>query len=228
MLLDRQNPLCDTGVMEYLGAISRPIHPVAMALREHTLAQSDLPNMLSSPEQVNFLVFLQQLIKAKDVIEVGVFTGYTSLCLAAALPDKGRIIACDKSSVWTATAQDFWRQARVDHKINLQIDRAETTLQCLLEERGPACIDMIYIDADKINYPRYYELGLKLLRSGGLMVFDDVLWCVEPVVKQTRPTTRALHRFNLLLQGDPRVNVSWIPLGTGMLLVAPTSDGVTE
>jgi predicted O-methyltransferase YrrM len=148
-----------------------------------------------------------------------VFTGYSSLCVAAALPDDGRIVACDVSEHWTSIARRYWAEARVAHKIDLRLAPALETLDSLVAAGEAATYDFAFIDADKTNYVGYYERALVLLRAGGLVVADNTLWSgrvADPEVADE--DTVALRHFNELLHRDSRVDLSVLPVGDGLTL----------
>ena len=162
---------------------------------------------------------LVQLIRAKKTIEVGVFTGYSSLWVANGLPDDGRIVACDVSEEYTSVARRYWKEAGVDHKIDLQLRPAVETLDELLSKNQAASFDFAFIDADKINYPNYYERAFTLLRSGGLVAIDNTLWGGQVADKKSNsPDTQAIRLFNEQLRSDARIHVSMLPIGDGLSL----------
>jgi predicted O-methyltransferase YrrM len=207
------------GIEDYLESVSVRENSYAQALRQHTLAHVDQVQMMSTPVQAQFLAFLITLLGAKRVIEVGVYTGYATLQMAQALPDDGIIMACDKNARWPNEGRPFWQQAGVAEKIQLQLAPALETLQLLLDEGHGSSFDMIFVDADKIHYPQYYVLALQLVRSGGLMVFDNALWVGRLVAEQSNPATKAVHQLNHLVSKDDRVNSTLLSVGAGMLLI---------
>jgi caffeoyl-CoA O-methyltransferase len=156
---------------------------------------------------------------ARRCLEVGVFTGYSSLAIALALPEDGRIVACDVSEKWTSVARRYWAEAGVEHKMELRIAPALETLEHLLASGEAGSIDFAFLDADKENYTRYYELALGLLRPGGLIVADNTLWSgrvADPANNEA--ATLALRRFNASLHRDERVELSLVPIGDGLTL----------
>jgi caffeoyl-CoA O-methyltransferase len=156
---------------------------------------------------------------ARRCLEVGVFTGYSSLAVALALPDDGRIVACDVSEEWTSVARRYWAEAGVAHKIDLRLAPALETLEALLVEGEAGCFDFAFLDADKENYLRYYEVVLELVRPGGLIVADNTLWSgrvADPANDEA--STVALRRFNDFLHRDERVDLSLVPIGDGLTL----------
>ena len=187
-------------------------------LRVATAALSGA-NMQIAPEQGQFMALLVKIIGAKRLIEIGTYTGYSALVCALALSD-GKIIAIDSDSTSTSIAQDFWQQAKVDHLIELRIGDAQDILQSLLHKNSlKGSIDFVFIDADKINYPIYYELSLELIRKNGIILFDNVLWggAVVDEKNQDRNTT-AIRNLNLHLLDDPRVDISLVPIGDGLTI----------
>ena len=203
---------------EYLLSVSLRESQVLKDLRVATAALSGA-NMQIAPEQGQFMALLVKIIGAKRLIEIGTYTGYSTLVCALALSD-GKIIAIDSDSTSTSIAQDFWQQAKVDHLIELRIGDAQDILQSLLHKNLlKGSIDFVFIDADKINYPIYYELSLELIRKNGIILFDNVLWggAVVDEKNQDRNTT-AIRNLNLHLLDDPRVDISLVPIGDGLTI----------
>ena len=194
-------------------------------LREETAAYPNA-RMQIAPEQGQFMALLVRLMGARRCLEVGVFTGYSSLAIALALPGDGRIVACDVSEEWTAVARRYWAAAGVEHKIDLRLAPALETLQCLLASGGAGSFDFAFLDADKENYLRYYELALELVRPGGLIVADNTLWSGRLVdAANEEATTVALRRFNVQLHRDERVDLSLVPVGDGLTLARKREQG---
>ena len=165
------------------------------------------------------MALLMQLINARSIIEVGTFTGYSSLAMASVLPDDGKIICCDISETWTAVAERYWRKAGVTEKIDLRLAPAAETLQTLLEEPGEASFDAAFIDADKENYDLYFELCLKLIRPGGLIMIDNTLWSGRVIDDTVQDIdTQAIRRLNAKLKIDERVDISLVPISDGLTL----------
>lgn len=184
-------------------------------------ATASLPQaqMQIGPDQGQLMALLARLIGAKRCIEIGVFTGYSSLAVALALPPDGRILACDVSEEWTAIARRFWREAGVDHKIELKLQPATRTLEQLLAAGEAGRYDFAFIDADKPAYDTYYELLLQLLRPGGLIALDNTLWSGHVANPENRdPNTVALRALNDKLHRDERIDVSLLPVGDGLTL----------
>jgi predicted O-methyltransferase YrrM len=187
-------------------------------LREVT-SQEELSRMQIAPEQGQFMALLVELLGAERIIEIGTFTGYSALCMAQALPQNGELICCDTSIEWTDIAQSFWREAGVDERIHLHLAPALDTLDRLLEQGAAGSFDMAFIDADKPNYLNYYERCLRLLRTGGLLLFDNTLWGGAVADPQDRdPDTLAIRELNDALHHDERVGISLVPIGDGLTL----------
>ena len=206
-------------VLQYLRDHSVSEHPVQQALRDVT-AEMEQSMMQISPEQGNFMQFMVQLTGARKCLEVGVFTGYSSLSVALALPDDGIINAFDISEEWTSIGKEHWRRAGVDHKINLSLGPAVDGLDALIAAGESGTYDFAFIDADKENYHNYYERCLTLLRSGGLILIDNVLWSGK-VVDATfdDPETSAIRAINSLVANDHRVDKCMVPLSDGITMV---------
>jgi len=203
---------------DYLLSISLREPDILASLREET-AKHPMVQMQIAPEQGQFMELLVQLMGAKKTIEIGVFTGYSSLCVALALPPNGQIIACDVSEEYTAIARRYWEAAGVANKISLQLGSAINTLDKLIAEGQAGTFDFAFIDADKENYEAYFERSLQLVRNGGLIVIDNVLWSgrvADPQVQDA--STTALRSFNEKLRNDPRVTLSVVPIGDGLTL----------
>jgi len=214
---DRTINLTDT-VYRYILEHSVREHPVLKELREAT---AGIPHagMQISPEQGQLMALLVKTIGARRTIEVGVFTGYSSLSVALALPADGRIVACDVSAEWTAIAKRHWEKAGVAAKVDLRLAPALGTLDALLAAGEAGRYDFAFIDADKGNYPGYYERCLTLVRAGGLVAIDNTLWngWVADAAHQ-EDDTRAIRAFNDALLADRRIDLSLVPIGDGMTL----------
>ncbi len=187
-------------------------------LREET-ATLARAGMQISPEQGQFMAVLVRLIGARRVLEIGTFTGYSAMVVAQALPDGGRIVACDVSAEYTTVAQRHWAAAGLAHKIDLRLAPALDTLTDLLKQGAAGTFDMAFIDADKENYAAYYEQCLKLVRPGGLLLLDNMLWhgSVADPADQTE-STKAIRALAKLVRDDARVDQSLVPIGDGLLL----------
>ncbi|MGF1606385.1 MAG: class I SAM-dependent methyltransferase [Rhodothalassiaceae bacterium] len=175
--------------------------------------------MRSSAEQVQFLCLLLQLMQARRVIEVGVFTGYATLGFALALPNEGRVVAMDLTDRWLDEARRQWRRRQVQHKIELRLGAADESLDELIAMGETDSFDFAYIDADKEGYAGYYERCLTLVRTNGLIAIDNTLWSGRVAEAQADdPDTRALKALNKALHGDDRIDLSLIPIGDGVTL----------
>lgn len=187
-------------------------------LREVT-AQLPEANMQIAPEQGQFMRMLVRLIGAKRAIEVGTFTGYSSICIAQGMEGQGQLICCDINEEWTNIARPYWMQAGVLQNINLQIGPATKTLDALLDADQAGQFDFAFIDADKVAYRDYFERLIKLVRVGGLIVIDNVLWDGKVLDEDdTSDDTFAIRRFNAHLVKDDRVEISMLPIADGLTL----------
>ena len=194
------------------------------ALRAET-ARLPMANMQIAPEQGQFMAFLVELIGAKRAIEIGTFTGYSALCVALAMPPAGRIICCDISEEWTKIGKRYWAEAGVADKIDLRLAPANKTLDALLlAQSRQESIDFAFIDADKTGYDGYYERILRLLRPGGVVAIDNVLWggsVADP--GKNDPDTLAIRALNAKLVKDERITLSMVPIGDGLTLARKRS-----
>jgi caffeoyl-CoA O-methyltransferase len=203
---------------EYMRRVTLREPDILRRLREET-ARLPNSNLQISAEQGQFMALLMHLIGARRTIEIGVYTGYSALVVAQALPDDGRVIACDINEEWTAVGRRYWREAGVDRKIDLRIGRALSTLDELIASGQGNRFDFVFIDADKTNYANYYERALVLLRPGGLIAVDNVLWYGRVIdASFDDPDTRAIRVFNEQLKGDDRVWLSMLPVRDGLTL----------
>lgn len=209
----------DAPLHEYLVATTIRDLDVLQALRAET-ATMEAGGMQISPEQGQFMQFLIKAIKAKRTLEVGTFTGYSALVVALALPADGQVVACDVSEEFTSVGRPYWKQAGVEDKIDLRIGPGVETLQQMLDNGEAGSFDFAFIDADKPNYERYYELCLKLVRRGGVIGIDNTLWggriADESVQDDSTVTIRTL---NEKIRNDDRVDMSLVPIGDGLMLV---------
>ena len=213
-----RNVKLDVRLYSYLQEHSLRELPVQKELREATAGMKHA-GMQISPEQGQFMQLLARMVNARRAIEVGVFTGYSSLAVALALPDDGKLVACDVSEEWTATARRFWDKAGVAKRIELRLQPAQLTLDELIDAGESGTFDFAFIDADKGRYMAYYERCLTLLRKGGLIVVDNTLWsgAVADASKDDEDT-RAIRAFNDAVHRDTRVAVSMLPIGDGVTL----------
>jgi len=203
-------------------------HPVLTRLREATESHP-MAKMQISPDQGQFMAFLVRLTGARRILEIGTFTGYSALAMALALPDSGRLMACEIDPDYARIALDYWGRAQVAHKIELRLAPAAETLSRLLSEGAADTFDLCFVDADKQNYDTYYELGLKLLRPGGLMLVDNILRGGDSANPATTSLgTQAIRALNTRMHGDSRVELSFVPIGDGLMFAQkrPASSGL--
>ena len=208
----------DDRLYDYLLSVSLREPGILARLRDETLNRSDA-EMQISPEQGQFMALLLKLIEARRTLEVGTFTGYSALVCALVLPEDGQLITLDIDEETTAIAQRYWAEAGIENRIELRLGRAEDSLRNFIDSGDLGSFDFMFIDADKTSYPIYYEMGLQLLRSGGLLAFDNVLWAgrvADPDAKDA--DTQALKAINLKIHADPRVDISMVPIGDGLTL----------
>ena len=205
-------------IYDYLQAVSVREPEVLKRLREET---ASMPNstMQISPDQGQFMALLVQLINASKTLEIGVFTGYSSLSVALALPPDGKVIACDVSDEYTQVARRYWTEAGVADKVSLRLAPALETLDGLINDGQVGTFDFAFIDADKGNYDGYYERALKLVRTGGLIAIDNVLWGGKVADDNAQDAdTVAIRALNEKLLDDQRVSLSLLPIADGLTL----------
>lgn len=208
----------DDRLQRYLVEHSVREPQVMRELREET-AKLPMALMQIGPDQAQFMQLLVKLVGARRCLEIGVFTGYSSLAVALALPPDGRIVACDVSEEWTAIARRYWEKAGVAGRIDLRMGPALETLDALIAQGGAGTFDFAFIDADKGNYLAYYERCLALTRRGGLIAVDNTLWSGDVAdPRNEKGDTVSLRRFNDALHGDERIDVSLLPVGDGLTL----------
>jgi len=207
----------DDRLHQYLIDHSVREHPVLAELREATRTHK-LAGMQIAPDQGQIMALLVKLIDARRTIEVGVFTGYSSLAVALALPDDGQVLACDISEEYTQVARKHWQRAGVAHKITLVLAPAQETLDARLAAGEQGSYDFAFIDADKTGYDAYYERCLRLLRAGGLIAVDNVLWGGAVASAAKDEDTKALQAFNKKLYGDARIDLAMLSVGDGLTL----------
>lgn len=215
----RQTVIFDDRVVNYIRAVSLRQPDVLSRLREAT-RRFPRASMMLTPEQGQFLGLLVELLNVRRAVEIGTFTGYSALWMALAMPKDGRIICCDIDRESAAVARRFWAEAGVADRIDLRLAPALDTLDSLIADGDTAAFDLIFIDADKVNYPTYYEKALTLLRPGGLVAIDNVLWggdVADPAIADDQ-TVVVLRDFNARLHADSRVSLSLVPIGDGLTL----------
>ena len=208
----------DSQLYEYLLSVSVREAEVLTQLRQET-ASHPLGRMQISPDQGQFMAFLVKLMGAKKTLEIGVFTGYSATAIALALPEKGKLVACDINEEYTNIARKYWQKAGVEQKIDLHLAPALETLEKLIGQGEEETFDFAFIDADKSNYDFYYEKCLQLVRKGGLIAIDNVLWSgkvADSTIKDNR--TEKIRDLNAKLYQDSRVDLSLIPIGDGLTL----------
>ncbi len=205
-------------VYTYMLSIGRPESPELRGLREET---SRLPNAAwaASPDEIAFLQFLTRLIRARRVIEIGTFTGYSALAFALALPEGGEVITCDVASGWSEMGLHYWREAGVEDRIDRRIGRGLDVLDTLIAENQDGSFDLAFLDADKPGYPAYLDPLATLLRPGGLLIADNVLWGGRVADEAIHdPETVGIRHFNAALAADGRFAPTTIPVNDGMTL----------
>ncbi len=216
--MSSENYLFPERIYDYLLSISLREPEILRRLRMET-ASHPKHFMQIPPEQGQFLSLLVKLAGARKALEVGVFTGYSSLAVAMALPADGKLVACDISEEFTATARKYWAEAGVQHKVDLHIGPAIETLTQFLAEGQALTYDIAFIDADKVNYDGYYEAALALLRRGGLILVDNVFQHGESADPSTKEANAiSMRAFNAKLAADQRVELSVLPLADGVTL----------
>ena len=214
-----KNPVTQfTGLYEYILATTVRESPALKLLRE-TTATIEHAVMQISPDQGQFMAFLIRLTGAETVVEIGTFTGYSALAMAEALPQNGRLIACEVSREWINMGRPFWEQAGVSEKITVHIAPALETLDKLLEQGFSCSVDLIFIDADKANYLNYYEKALQLLKTNGVILVDNVFWggAVADLAIVDEETL-SIREFNSVVSRDDRVDTTMIAVGDGLML----------
>ncbi len=216
--MSKKSWLIPDNIYDYFQSVSLRDFTVLAELRRRN---EDVAHgtMQVSPEQGQFMQLLVRLIGARKCLEVGVFTGYSSLSVALALPADGRIVACDVSVEWTSIAREFWQRAGVTDKIDLRLAPAIETLDGLIAQGHAESFDFVFIDADKANYSIYYERAYQLVRKGGLIAVDNTLWSGRPADPNDHSEdTQAIRDFNKKLLLDQRVSLSMLPIGDGLTL----------
>ena len=216
--MGKQTLNLNDNLYDYLLSVSLRDSPIQQQLREET-DKLEWGMMQISADQAQFMFLLMKLINAKRIIEIGTFTGYSALVMADALPDDGEIIACDTSEEWTAIARDYWQQGGTASKIDLRLAPALDTLKSLITAGQTESFDAAFIDADKQNMLNYYKYCLQLIRPGGLIMIDNVLWggsVADP--NKNDDDTNAIRATNQFILRDDRVDISLVPIGDGLTL----------
>ncbi len=208
----------DPTLLDYIVAHCPPEHPVLTELREKTRVMPRA-SMQVAPEQGHFLAFLVKLCQARKILELGTFTGYSSLAMAMAMPPEGKLVTCDMSEDWTNIAADAWRKAGVTSKIELRLGPGLATLAKLEQEGMASAFDIVFIDANKEDYDGYYESSLRLVKRGGLIILDNMFRggrVADPASKD--PTVTSIQALNAKIARDERVERVLIPVGDGVML----------
>ena len=220
--MSRRSIRLDDSLEAYIRKVSLREPEILRRLRAET-AEMEYAGMQIAPEQGQFMGMLAQLIDVRRYLEIGVFTGYSALAVALAMPADGRLIACDKSDAWTSVARRYWREAGVADRIELRLGDARETLDDLMAGGARESFDFAFIDADKENYDAYYERVLTLLRPGGVVAIDNVLWSGKVADRTARDyETEALRALNAKIHADRRVTICLLPLGDGLTLARKT------
>lgn len=204
----------------YIREFSLREDAVLRQLRETTAELPAGSAMQVMPEEGQLLTLLAGLTPARNILEIGTFTGYSTLCLARALAPDGRLVTCDITERWPQIGAGYWSQAGVDGQIDLRIGDATDTLRALVADEGPGTFDFVFLDADKRSYPDYYELALTLVSDSGLIAADNTLFfgrVVDPAAQD--PDTAGIRAFNTLVRDDPRVDMSLMSMADGITLI---------
>ncbi|MEC8434931.1 MAG: class I SAM-dependent methyltransferase [SAR324 cluster bacterium] len=210
--------LMDDQLLEYLRQNSVREPDVLQELREETQKLSN-SGMQISPEQGQLMAMLVKLVNARKIVEIGTFTGYSSTVMALAMPEDSQLIAFDISEEYTRTARIFWKKAGVDQRVKLVLGNAKESLKDFLQAGEQESVDLAFIDADKSSYAEYYECCLKLIRQGGLILVDNVLWSGQVADASNHDKdTEALRIFNAALSSDQRVDLCMVPIGDGLTI----------
>lgn len=210
----------NASLYDYYQAIAFREPEILKELRQAT-SQLPMANMQIAPEQGQFMALLVRLTGARKILEIGVFTGYSSLAfaLALALPPQGRILGCEISAEYAAIARQFWQKAGVSEKIDVLLGPAVTSLEQLLANGEQESFDLAFIDANKSDYDQYYELSLQLVRPGGLILIDNVLWYGKVADETVQDkATQSIRHLNAKLHQDPRISLCLVPIGDGLTL----------
>ena len=205
-------------LISYLQNVGYRRDPIIDKLVKETKALGSLAQMQIAPEQGQFLEIIVAISKAKKCLEIGRFTGLSTLCMARGLPDEGKIISIDNSDEFSSLANKFWKQADIQHKIESVIGQGVEVMQSYVDRQFS--FDLIFIDADKNNYPHYYELSLQLLPSNGMIFIDNMLWGGDVGDLSNKDTqTETIRSLNAKIQKDERVNFSLLPISDGLSFI---------
>ena len=216
--MSTQTILMDDQLLEYLRKNSVREPDLLQELREETQKFSN-SGMQISPEQGQLMAMLVKLVNARKIVEIGTFTGYSSTVMALAMPEDSQLIAFDISEEYTRTARIFWKKAGVDQRVKLVLGNAKESLKDFLQAGEQESVDLAFIDADKSSYAEYYECCLKLIRPGGLILVDNVLWSGQVADASNHDKdTEALRIFNAALSSDQRVDLCMVPIGDGLTI----------
>jgi O-methyltransferase len=213
-------------LLRYVREVSLRDDEILRDLRELTVTLPGGRAMQVMAEEGQLLALLVALTGARTVLEVGTFTGYSTLCMARALPPDGQLITCDVTNKWPAIAAEYWRRAGVEDRIDVRIGDASKTLAELLAAQGPESADLAFIDADKANYVAYYNAAIELVKPGGLIVVDNTLFfgrVIDPAAQDA--DTAAIRSLNELLYSDDRVDISLLPMADGITLARKRPGG---
>ena len=205
-------------LVSYLQTVGYRRDPIIDKLVKETKALGNLAQMQIAPEQGQFLEIIVAISKAKKCLEIGRFTGLSTLCMARGLSDDGKIISIDNSDEFSSLANKFWKQADIQHKIESVIGQGVEVMQSYVDRQFS--FDLIFIDADKNNYPHYYELSLELLPSNGIIIIDNMLWggdVADLSIKDTQ--TETIRSLNAKIQEDERIDFSLLPISDGLSFI---------
>lgn len=209
----------DDSLHAYLTNIGGREPEAAARLRAETASMAEA-GMQISADQGNLMAFLVEMLGVRRAVEVGTFTGYSALRMAMALPEDGTLICCDVSDAYTRIGRPYWEEAGVAGRIDLRLAPATETLQAMIDGGGSGTMDLVFIDADKPNYDAYYEQALVLVRPGGLILVDNVLWSGAVAdAEDRRDSTQAIRALNAKIRDDDRVSMAMLSIGDGLTMV---------
>jgi len=215
--MSNQIPI-DEKLIKYLQTKGYRSDNIIDQLITETLTLGNVARMQIAPEQGQFLEIIVNISKSENCLEVGRFTGLSSLCIAKGLNEKGKLISIDNSDEFLSLAQKYWKLARVDSKIESVIGEGVEIMQSMIDRQHS--FDFIFIDADKNNYPHYYELSLQLIPSSGIIIIDNMLWHGDVADEEKQDTqTKTIRDLNLKIQKDNRINYSLLPMSDGLSFI---------